>query len=113
MLLRAKEAAEDHGYHRATCMSMVCGFVTHRHRQGWPAVMAEITRRTDLPIAPEGIYRWVAFLPSRMDEACRSPTHFGVFDDGSFKVRGIGPAATTPRLSLPPPRCVCWSSWPR
>ncbi|MCL0138036.1 hypothetical protein M2T37_27535, partial [Klebsiella pneumoniae] len=57
---------------------------------GLAAVMAEITRRTDLPIALEGIYRWVAFLPSRMDE--RVPVanrYFGVFDDGSFKVRGI------------------------
>ena len=29
--------------------------------------IAEITRATEIPIALEGIYRWVAFLPSRVD----------------------------------------------
>ncbi|MCA9867550.1 MAG: hypothetical protein KC410_13775 [Anaerolineales bacterium] len=91
MLLRAKEAAEDHGY---TVLHMYVDGLWIRHPTdtagGLAAVMAEITRRTDLPIALEGIYRWVAFLPSRMDE--RVPVanrYFGVFDDGSFKVRGI------------------------
>ena len=91
MLLRAKEAAEDLGY---TVLHMYVDGLWIRHPTdtagGLPAVMAEITRRTDLPIALEGIYRWVAFLPSRMDE--RVPVanrYFGVFRDGSFKVRGI------------------------
>jgi DNA polymerase-2 len=38
----------------------------------------------------EGIYRWVVFLPSRVDG--RTPVanrYFGVFGDGSLKVRGI------------------------
>ena len=34
--------------------------------------MDEIVARTGLPIALEGIYRWVAFLPSRLDQ--RIPT---------------------------------------
>ncbi|CUS05606.1 putative DNA polymerase family B [Candidatus Promineifilum breve] len=91
MLLRAKEAAEDMGY---TVLHMYVDGLWIRHPTdtagGLAAVMAEITRRTDLPIALEGIYRWVAFLPSRMDE--RVPVanrYFGVFRDGSFKVRGI------------------------
>ena len=91
MLLRAKEAAEDHGY---TVLHMYVDGLWIRHPTdtagGLAAVMAEITRRTDLPIALEGIYRWVAFLPSRMDE--RVPVanrYFGVFQDGSLKVRGI------------------------
>jgi DNA polymerase-2 len=43
-----------------------------------------------LGVSLDGIYRWVAFLPSRMDE--RVPVanrYFGVFQDGSMKVRGI------------------------
>jgi DNA polymerase-2 len=91
MLLQAKEAAEDLGY---TVLHMyVDGLWIHHPEDtagGLAAVMEEIIRRTALPIALEGIYRWIAFLPSRLDE--RVPVanrYFGVFRDGSFKVRGI------------------------
>jgi DNA polymerase-2 len=53
-------------------------------------LLDEIARRTGLPIALEGIYRWVAFLPSRSD--ARVPVanrYFGVFQDGSLKLRGL------------------------
>lgn len=53
-------------------------------------LLDEIARRTGLPIALEGVYRWVAFLPSRAD--ARLPVanrYFGVFQDGSLKVRGL------------------------
>jgi len=49
-----------------------------------------IAERTGLPIALDGIYRWVAFLPSRLDG--RVPVanrYFGAYQDGSLKVRGI------------------------
>lgn len=91
LLLRAKEAAEDAGY-----------TVLHMYVDGlWirpdstaaapiPAVTDEITARTGLAIALEGIYRFVVFLPSRRDE--RIPVanrYYGVFQDGSIKMRGI------------------------
>ena len=50
----------------------------------------DITERTGLPISMEGVYRWVIFLPSRVN--ARVPVanrYFGVFQDGSIKVRGI------------------------
>ena len=53
-------------------------------------LLDEIASRTGLPVALEGIYRWVAFLPSRSDE--RVPVanrYFGVFQDGSLKLRGL------------------------
>lgn len=91
-LLRAKEAAEDLGYE-----------VLHMYVDGlWvkkPGIIQneqvrpllnEITNRTGLPIALEGIYKWVAFLPSRVDE--RVPVanrYFGVFQNGEIKMRGI------------------------
>jgi DNA polymerase-2 len=43
-----------------------------------------------LPVALDGVYRWVAFLPSRLD--ARVPVanrYFGIFQDGSSKIRGI------------------------
>lgn len=91
-LLRAKEAAEDLG-----------GEVLHLYvdglwvkRPGWrtPAdfqpLLEAVSERTGLSIGLDGIYRWVAFLPSRVDE--RVPVanrYFGVFQDGSLKVRGL------------------------
>jgi DNA polymerase-2 len=91
-LLRAKEAAEDLGFN-----------VLHLYVDGmWVAkpaaskvadfqpVLDAISERTGLPIALEGVYRWIAFLSSRLD--ARVPVanrYFGVFQDGSIKVRGI------------------------
>ncbi len=91
-LLRAKEAAENLGYE-----------VLHMYVDGlWvkkPGVnqteqvrplLDEITLRTGLPIALEGIYKWVTFLPSRLDE--RVPVanrYFGVFQNSQIKTRGI------------------------
>ena len=54
-----------------------------------PALEA-IAKNTGLPIALDGVYRWVAFLPSRHDARVPVPNrYFGVFQDGSIKVRGI------------------------
>ena len=91
-LLRAKEAAEDLG-----------GGVLHMYVDGlWVQIpglsrpeefqplLDEIAARSELPVALEGVYRWVAFLPSRVNG--RVPVanrYFGVFQDGTLKMRGI------------------------
>ena len=91
-LLRAKEAAEDLGFE--ILHMYVDGLWVHRPDCRTPAdfavLLAGITARTGLPISLDGVYRWVVFLPSRVDE--RVPVanrYFGVFQDGSIKVRGI------------------------
>jgi DNA polymerase-2 len=92
MLLRAKEAAEDLGF---TVLHMyVDGLWVKRkgcaNVAAFQPLLDEITNRTGLPIALDGIYRWVAFLPSRLDERVPVPNrYFGVFQDGSLKMRGI------------------------
>jgi DNA polymerase-2 len=54
------------------------------------ALLEEIARRTGLPIALEGIYDWIAFLPSRVDERLAVPNrYFGRFQSGEIKMRGI------------------------
>jgi len=91
-LMRAKEAAEDEGFevlHLFVDALWVqkAGCCAPQHFQG---LLEEITRRTGLPIALDGVYRWVAFLPSRVD--ARVPVgnrYFGVFQDGTLKVRGL------------------------
>lgn len=99
-LLRAKEAAEALGF---TVLHLyVDGMWVGRDSPpargedpspcvaDFQPLLDEIAARTGLPIALEGIYRWVAFLPSRVD--ARVPVanrYFGVFQDGSAKMRGI------------------------
>jgi DNA polymerase-2 len=91
-LLRAKEAAEDQGMrvlHMYVDGLWVCRKGL-REAEDFQDLLDEILARTGLPIALEGVYRWVAFLPSRADE--RVPVanrYFGVFQDGSVKARGI------------------------
>jgi DNA polymerase-2 len=91
-LLQAKEAAEDMGF---TVLHMyVDGLWVKRlgkkSNADFQPLLDEIALRTGLPIALEGIYRWIAFLPSRLDARVPVPNrYFGVFQDGLLKVRGI------------------------
>jgi DNA polymerase-2 len=86
-LLCAKEAAEDAGF------EVIQLYVDGMWIQGsgdLPALCEEILRRTGLPIGIEGIYRWVAFLPSRVrGTRAAANRYFGSFEDGTLKVRGI------------------------
>ena len=91
-LLRAKEAAEEMGF--AILHMYVDGLWVQKPGCSLPAdfqaLLAEITARTRLPIALDGVYRWVVFLPSSVDVRVPVPNrYFGVFQDGSIKVRGI------------------------
>jgi DNA polymerase-2 len=91
-LLRAKEAAEDLDYE--ILHMYVDGLWVHKNGCRTPAdfeaLLADITERTGLPISLDGVYRWVVFLPSRVNERVPVPNrYFGVFQDGSIKVRGI------------------------
>ena len=91
-LLRAKEAAEDMGF---TVLHMyVDGLWIKQEGYNRPEqftpLLDEISQRTGLSIALDGIYRWVTFLPSRLNSKVPVPNrYFGFFQDGSFKVRGI------------------------
>ena len=54
------------------------------------SLLSEIASRTGLSIALDGVYRWVAFLPSRGNHRVPVPNrYFGVFQDGTLKVRGL------------------------
>ena len=91
-LLQAKEAAEDLGF---TILHMyVDGLWVKKegvsHPEQFQPLLEEIANRTGLPIALDGVYRWVTFLPSRVDSRIPVPNrYFGFFQDGSSKIRGI------------------------
>lgn len=91
-LLIAKEVCEAHGFEvlhlfvdalwirRSGC----------RHKDDYQQVLIEIAERTKMKINLDGIFRWIAFLPSRGNDAQPVPNrYFGVFQDGALKIRGI------------------------
>lgn len=90
MLLRAKEVAEARGFR--LLHAYVDSVWIHRPgpRPDYDALVAEIESATGLPIALEGVYRWVAFLPSRVDpRQSVANRYFGAFESGEVKMRGI------------------------
>ncbi len=92
VLLRAKDVAESMGFEVLHMFVDALwlkkdGLVDKKEFQ---CVTDEISRQTTLGVSLDGVYRWVAFLPSRMDSRVPVPNrYFGVFQDGSLKIRGI------------------------
>jgi DNA polymerase-2 len=53
-------------------------------------LMDAIIQKTGIPIALEGVFKWVAFPSSKRDARVPVPNqYFGTFLDGSLKYRGI------------------------
>lgn len=100
-LLQAKEAAEEQGFtvlHLYVDGMWACRPGAKTVAEFQP-LLDEIAGRTGLPIALDGIYRWVVFLPSRQNDTVPvANRYYGVFQDGSLKVRGI----EARRLDTPP-----------
>ncbi len=92
LMLQAKEVAEDMGF-TVLHMYVDCLFVQqdgfHRPSDFTP-LMNAIEEKTGIPIALEGVFKWVAFLASKRDARVPVPNqYFGVFQDGTLKYRGI------------------------
>lgn len=91
VLLHAKEIAESKGFR--FLHAIVDSLWLQKQgavRADYEDLAVEISQRTGLPIVVEGLYRWIGFLPSRVNP--RMPVHnqfVGLFDDGSLKVRGL------------------------
>jgi DNA polymerase elongation subunit (family B) len=90
-LLAAKEICEAQGYrilHGLTdCVWIQKAGMTEDELQ---ALCREVSAATGIKLALEGVYRWIAFLPSRQNrERPVATRYFGVFGDGQVKVRGL------------------------
>jgi DNA polymerase-2 len=90
-LFIAKEVAEAHGFRM---LHAIVDAIFVQKRNARAEEYAELTRAigaaTQLKIDIEGIYNWVAFLPSRQDPQLPvANRYFGVFNDGEIKLRGI------------------------
>ena len=91
ILLQAKEIAERHGYRLLHAIVDSLWLVkSGANRIDYDALAQVITEETRLPINVEGIYRWIGFLPSRVNPKMPVPNQFvGLFDHGPMKTRGI------------------------
>ena len=92
VLLRAKEVAESEGF-EVLHMYVDALWIKKKgcnKQEHFTNVISKINLHTGLTINLDGIYRWVAFLPSKTDP--RIPIanrYFGVFQSGEIKVRGL------------------------
>ena len=90
-LLSAKEIAEREGF--AFLHGLTDAIWVKRDGasgEEYQRLADRITEETGMPIALEGIYRWIAFLPSKRNPSIAVPNRFaGVFANGEIKVRGI------------------------
>lgn len=92
LMLQAKEVAEDMGF-TILHMYVDCLFVQQEgfHKPSeFTSLMNAIEEKTSIPIALEGVFKWVAFLASKRDARVPVPNqYFGAFQDGALKYRGI------------------------
>lgn len=92
VLLRAKEVAEAEGF-EVLHMYVDSLWVKRKganRPEHFSELLEKILLRTGLTINLDGIFRWVAFLPSKTD--ARIPIanrYFGVFQSGEVKMRGL------------------------
>jgi DNA polymerase-2 len=91
-LLLAKEAAEDLGY-QVIHLYVDGLWVRHPDKinpEDIDPLLVAIQKRTGLPIALDGIFKWVVFVGSRGNRSRPvANRYFGVFQNGKIKVRGI------------------------
>jgi DNA polymerase, archaea type len=90
-LLNATHLAEDEGF------EVIHGIVDslwlkkqNASVEDYQALCQKISAQTKIPIAFEGRYKWIVFLPSRMHPKIGVLNrYYGVMEDGKVKVRGI------------------------
>ncbi|HLN50804.1 MAG: DNA polymerase domain-containing protein [Thermoplasmata archaeon] len=62
-------------------------------RDRWPdpeGFARRMSERFDLPLGYEGRYRWIVFLPAVTHGLGVPNRYYGLYEDGEFKLRGIG-----------------------
>jgi DNA polymerase-2 len=90
-LLRAKEISEAHGFRVLHALTDALWITKPgMTRSEALALCDEISQAAEAPIELEGIYKWVVFLPSKVNKNFPvANRYFGVFEDGKLKARGL------------------------
>ncbi|MBA4393330.1 MAG: hypothetical protein C0407_07235 [Desulfobacca sp.] len=90
-LLSAKECAEEDGFR--VLHGLTDALWVHHPKittEKVEALLEKIQKRTGVPISLEGIYHWIAFLPSKVrPDRPVANRYFGLFKAGTVKIRGI------------------------
>jgi DNA polymerase I len=95
ILIRTMRITERHGYNilHAIVDSIWVqekGEQKHTKHDNYEALKKAIEIETGFDISLEGIYKWIAFVPSKNSDIVGVPNrYFGVFEDGTLKLRGI------------------------
>jgi DNA polymerase, archaea type len=59
-------------------------------KKSYSKLKETIEKETEFDISFEGVYKWIAFLPSEINSHLPVLNkYFGVFEDGTIKTRGI------------------------
>ena len=90
-LLRAKEIAEEEGFELihaiVDCVWLKKEGATH---EDYNRLAKKISDETKITISVEGVYKWILFPVSKMDDEIPTATRYvGLYDTNEFKVRGI------------------------
>lgn len=86
ILLRAAKIAEGRGFR------ILHGIVDSLWIEGGGDIGScaeEVERETGIPFDVEGKYRWIVFLNNKGDGEGSLNKYYGLFDDGTYKLRGI------------------------
>ncbi len=89
ILLTASEVAQQAGY------EVLHGIVDSLWVKGSPGCVPPfhlsrmIGHRTGIRMDVEGCYRWIVFLPSKATGVGALTRYYGMFEDGTVKVRGV------------------------
>ena len=86
LMLQASEIAEAHGF------EILHGIVDSLWLKGDgdPGRFCEhVSGHIGIPLEPEGVYKWIVFLPDRVHGVGVLNRYYGMFEDGRFKLRGI------------------------
>jgi len=101
VLIKARDLAESKGF---TCLHGIVDSLWVRKagatKSDYESLKEPIELATGFDISFEGVYKWLAFVPSKQNELVPVPNrYFGVFEDGNLiKDRGI----ETRRHDTPP-----------
>jgi DNA polymerase-2 len=95
VLIRTMRIAERHGFkvlHAIVDSIWIQKRNTQNHanQDDYNILKKDIEKESGFDIAFEGIYKWIAFVPSKSSDIVGVPNrYFGVFEDGTLKLRGI------------------------
>jgi DNA polymerase, archaea type len=91
ILLSSAKIAESHGFR------VIHGIVDSlwlkkdgAEEEDYAALKEDVEKQTGFDLSFEGVYKWIAFLPSRMNRSLPvSNRYFGAYSDGRLKIRGV------------------------